>query len=407
MAVSFGDAPWQRRATIAALPVFGFLLLILFGTTGVMRNGPSHIDMQVFYGAGSWYLDGVSPYGPPRTPPSLRAQNLDMKFYGYPPHFAPFSIALASLDFAVAKAVFLVVNLAAALALAAAVVRLACGAPASRTVSPVVLAIVAFVILASPFAAHVLWLGNTTLIVAASLAAGWWLARTGRSVLAGILFAVASLKPQFAALPLLWLLLERRWKTLAAAAATGLVLFAYHAVAIGPLESIWQWLASVAIYQSAAENALGYQHRFGVRDLLYAAGLHTPPLAPAAFILAGIAWWYRQHLGSLDELAILSTLTVLFLPVHDYDLVVLAPLAGAIAVRVSASVPVSAVAIGATALLFVPQRALRSYEIGVLNQWRVVVVLALLSWLPFLIAQTRGRPHAPVPDYGGLGHAMR
>jgi hypothetical protein len=372
-----------------------------------MRSGPSHIDMQVFYGAGTWYLEGGSPYGEPRTPASLEAQNLYMKFYGYPPHFAPFSIALASLDYAIAKAVYLVLNLAAALALAAAVVRLACDEPAGRRPTPLVLAVVAFIILGSPFTAHVVWLGNTTLFVAAGLAAGWWLDRTGRPVAAGMLLAVASLKPQFAALPLLWLLLERRWTTLAAAALTGLVLFAYHAVAFGPAESVWQWLTSVAIYQSGAENALGYRHRFGVRDLLYAAGLHTPPLGLAAVILAGIAWRYRRYLGSLDALAILSALTVLFFPVHDYDLVVLAPLAGAIAVRASGSVPASAVALGATALLFVPQRALRGFEIAVLNQWRVVVVLALVSWLPFLIAQSKSRPQAPVPDFAGMGHAMR
>ncbi|MCZ2096621.1 MAG: hypothetical protein LC121_10205, partial [Anaerolineae bacterium] len=55
--------------------------------------------------------------------------------------------------------------------------------PARPTLSE---AAVAFAILGSPFTAHVVWLGNTTIIVAASLAGAWWLDRRGRPVVAGM-----------------------------------------------------------------------------------------------------------------------------------------------------------------------------------------------------------------------------
>lgn len=392
-------APWRglRHGLIVALPALGLVLLLLFGVAGVMRGGPSHIDMRVFYGAGTWYLDGVSPYGAPRTPPRLMEQGLHMKFYGYPPHFAPFAMGLAALDYAAAKTIYAVANLAAAIALAWLVVALmrdSAGPPPRPAWPTLTEATVAFAILGSPFTAHVVWLGNTTVIVAASLAGAWWLDRRGRPVVAGMLLAIAAIKPQFAVLPVLWLAAERRWATLGAAAAAAAALYAYHAVQFGPIESVRLWLDSLAHYEAGAENTLGYQHLFGLQEFLYALGLTLPRLEPVAIVLGGVAWAFRRHLTALEELAILCVLATLFLPTHDYDLVLLAPLAGALAPHVRASSGMSAVALLATAVLYVPQRALRGFDSALLNHWRVPVVLGLAAWLVALIRRREGRASA-------------
>ncbi|HSS99539.1 MAG TPA: glycosyltransferase family 87 protein [Terriglobales bacterium] len=75
-------------------------------------------------------------------------------------------------------------------------------------------------------AVQALKLQQLTLLVAALLAASFALLRKGRLVLAGVLFAISTIKPQLVVLPIVWLSfwasgnLKVRWRMLAAFAAT-------------------------------------------------------------------------------------------------------------------------------------------------------------------------------------------
>ena len=386
------DRALELRPSII-LPALGLLLLLVFGLGGAMQRDPSHIDMDVFYGAGTWYLEGVSPYGELRTPPRLEPLGIHMKAYGYAPHFAPFTIALATLDYRTARIAWTAVNLLAAAALAAVIVALMYDDPARVRTDPLAARVTAFLVLGSPFAATVMWLGNTSIIVAACLSAAWWLDRRKQPLAAGVLLALALIKPQFALLPLLWLVGERRWATLAVCAATCAVLFAYHAVTFGPVESIRDWIAGVMVYQ-ATERPPGFEHIFGIAELVRAAGFPPPPVWLLAIPLVAAAWIWRQRQTALESLAILCAVAALLLPIRDYDLIILAPLVGAIAAQARGSLAASATALIAVVLLYLPQRTFRGFDSPIILQWRVLVVLLMLGYLAMLIARRAGVPGA-------------
>jgi hypothetical protein len=386
---------------LLVLPAAGLLLLLLFGIAGALQRDPSHIDMDVFYGAGTWYLEGVSPYGELQTPPQLQGLGLHLKAYAYAPHFVPFTMALAKLDYGTARIAWSVLNLAAAIGLAAVIIAMMREEPARVRTDPLAEAVAAFLILGSPFVATVLWLGNTSIIIAACLSAGWWLDRRGHPLAAGVLLALAMIKPQFAVLPLLWLAGERRWKTLAACAATCAALYSYHAVAFGPLQSIRDWVYGVAVYQST-ERPPGFEHLFGMSELIGAAGFPSPQLWPLLVPLLAAAWMLRDRLTRLETLAILCGFAALLLPVRDYDLVTIAPLIGALAARARGSHAASVMALAAIGLFYMPQRALRSFDSALLLQWRVVVLLFLVCGLVMLAAR-RADSSAATRTLPGIG----
>ena len=106
-------------------------------------------------------------------------------------------------------------------------------------------------VLAFPAVPIVITHGQTAFLVAGLLGLGAWLVPQ-RPVLAGVLFGIATIKPQFGVLVPLALLLTREWKVIGTAAATALVLGSLAAVAVST--DVWmQWLTASGRAQSAME----------------------------------------------------------------------------------------------------------------------------------------------------------
>lgn len=81
----------------------------------------------------------------------------------------------------------------------------------------------------------------------------------------------------------------------------------------------------------------------------------------------------------LDILACLMALTAFFLPVHNYDLVILAPVAGAIGVRAAASFGRAVLALIAAAVFFIPLRLVQLAGSPLLLRWRELLLAGLVS----------------------------
>jgi hypothetical protein len=120
----------------------------------------------------------------------------------------------------------------------------------------------------------------------------------------GCLIGTSTIKPQIAALVVLWLLLERRWKILAIGAAWGLFLSLPEILAIGPIEAFTGWVSAIGKYAQVDVNLVGNKHVFGLASFLKAFGFNTPPLF---LVLVGLAsamgiWSFRKFIDDKDIL---------------------------------------------------------------------------------------------------------
>lgn len=141
-------------------------------------------------------------------------------------------------------------------------------------------------------------LGQTTLLVLVGLLFAELYHREGRDRAAGLLLALAVLKPQVAVLPAGWLLLrallERRWAMPLSFAAVSAAIWAAALLVAGP-QIVPQWVQGLIVYD----------------DLLPDRLLLFPPLGPLVGLLAGLLWW--RH-GRGDPFGLLILVSALFYP---------------------------------------------------------------------------------------------
>ncbi len=385
---------------------------IAFGFVGVGRGGGSPFgnDGRFLHVAGAMWLRGLSPYDSHAFDSAARLLGVPAigPFgFAYPPTVAPLAMLLGSLHSRASDVFLGALNVAAALSIASLLWRLLPFSPLRRARRDVA-AFAAVAVLGSPFAAHVLWMGQTTLLSLAALLGGWHLGVVrGRVVLGGMLLATSTLKPQIVALPLAWLLLERSWRLAFAVGATGSLLSVPAALASGgPLAMARDWGHALASYASGPVQSVSFEHVFGLRSLLLSfgvAGGASAAVVVSASALGGLVllWRGRERAGDLGVLAVTLSLSLLFVYAHDYDLAALAPLLLFAWVETEERPLAASALVLATALLFVPQRLLRAAKAGGAHaghaashascswalHWREMVVLAIVA--PILIRIAR------------------
>lgn len=368
--------------------------VIAFGIIGIERADFGQFDMRPLYAAGRCLTLGLNPYNPAFLRScSLNWPDLEVSAYASSLQSAPLAIGLSYLPYYWAESAMIFLNLISALTLAVlcalpakfnAGLGVAGRAPEARWLIPAL-------VLGNPFTAHVVWMGQTTLIATACLTAGWIFAHRDRPWSGGCLIAIGAIKPQIAILVILWLFLERRWKLLATACGFGSLFILPTIFVIGPISAFTEWLAAISRYQSSPFNSLGFIHLFGLQNFLYSIGVSLPSLVPLGLAATILLWWFRDQFVAGDILPIIMGLTLIFSFSHDYDIVALIPLIPAFWRHLRGRVAAACFATVLMIALFLPQRLLRSPHIpefvlnhlneSILTQYRVLVVIALAFWL--------------------------
>lgn len=366
----------QRLATIAA--TIAVVLLLAFGVAGLGRGGaPALTDFDEYYAAGRCWLGGHSMYDPAAFTGEMRSLGYDAHdlWLPYSPAFVPLALLFGALPNGIACGAMWIVNLAGVAFLCVAAIRLArCARPATN-------AVLVSVVAGLPCSATVLWLGQLTIWMAALTCAAWCARRERRSVLAGVLLGLTSIKPQFSFLLVLWFALGREWKVLFVAGLTALALCAYSMIVLGAFEPFRLFLVGVAHYSDPGHGAdsLGDPHVLGLPSLLTALGvqgLSVGPFLALLAIAAAAAWFARRRLRADGVLALLLCAQVALVYAHDIELVFLVPAWAWLWTRYGAA---GKGALASLALLLAVSLPARLLTPGLLIHGRSVALLALLG----------------------------
>ncbi len=338
---------------------------------------PSYLDMGPLFWAGRRLLEGSDLYMPSTS-------------FAYPPYTAPLCLVLALFAEPHAKVAITVLNV-----VSLALLALYCDKTLRReadlghpweTWKWLILAIV----VGNFFTVLVIRSGQTSLLVIAALAWGWHFAHQNRWLLAGSLLPIAAIKPQVAALVFVWLLLDRQFKALGAAALFGIVASLIPVVLTQSVNVFTDWLLiGIPSYQSLPVNQYG-GGVFGLPNLLHDLGIDLPTLLPLGLLMAFYLHW-RLHLDPMDALAILVAGALLLGLVHPYDLCGLVFLVPAIWRHVhQRSARECTIAVCLLVALLMPRRII--YGILPFAHYREILVFATLMLLIVLVNKARGGP---------------
>ena len=381
----------------------GFLVLlcavvamVALGALGVGHGGlaDTNLDMRFLYLAGVRWWHGVSAYVPGglvSSDPWLGEAAAGYDF-AYPPQSAPLCLLLGAWSPTGARVLMTALNVAAALALAALSLRFVReGQPyqhAGRT-DAATWAIPA-IVLGNPTTSFVIWAGQTTLIVALALMAGWEYGRRGRWIVGGILLAFATIKPQLSCLAILWLALERRWRVLTVMVFAILMFAAVPLIVSGPVGLAREWIVSVQRYGAGPYNTLGSRMIFGLRNMLYAVGIHAPSFVPVAFLAFALAWRYRAEIVDENVLSLLVGVSLLSGFAHSYDVAILTPLVPAFWRHLHQRAGASLIGLGLMLVITLPNSLLEPLHSPLLLHARVMALLVALVWLVVMSVREAG-----------------
>lgn len=307
-------------------------------------NRPLGTDFSNVYAAGTYVLDGepAKPFDPPAQ--HAREQAIfgaATPFYGwhYPPFFLALAALLATMPYLLALAVWQGTTLAAYVWVIRGI--LLSPFPAGElsgaegtTTSPLRAEVkTAWLLLALAFPAVFINLGHGhNGFLTAALFGGALLVLDRRPVFAGVLFGLLAYKPQFGMLIPLALIASGRWRTMASAAITVIVMTIATTGAFGI--DIWAaFLASGRFTRTVVLEA-GDTGWHKIQSVFAWARMWGAPV-PVAYAAQGVVTLgvaiavvrvWRGGASFADKAAVLLIGTLLATPYSlDYDLMLLAP----------------------------------------------------------------------------------
>lgn len=312
-------------AAIAGLISFVAVTWFGFGKDGYWAG-----DFAYYFAGGKCFIKGSNMYAVDCVEPILA------ELYGYtllagvsyPPHFAPFTLIFAIVPYSVASYVFYFANFIACLFMAKIIsdtsIRLKLRQAISKSGS---FQWALFLVLGSTGIWAAVWLGQITVFVAICLWMAFRQIEIGNDFVASILLALASVKPQMAALVFLWILLNGRYRILAFSALTAGILSIYTFAIMGVVPAIEGWTNAVAMYQNYPINQLGNNTIMGIPSFLALYDTSLPVWA--GLLVGGIVVLILRWKSLIEPFSPLALATILLLQMtifsRPYDLIFIAP----------------------------------------------------------------------------------
>ena len=403
---------WGNLSKAIRQPLFGktvltisVLAMIAFGLLGIGRDGEAFADVRYWYLSAKAWLAGLNPYDYDIFKTLAQESGLgDLIPFAYPPQSFAIGIYLAAFPFKIAQLLWTITNVIAVILLSFFGVRLLRSRETAKEVEYSRLArwLIPAIIVGNPFTAHVLWTGQTVMVICIALIGSWQLAYHGKSLWSGVLLGFASIKPQLSILIIFWLFLEGQWLTLVTAGICMLVFSAVPLLVIGPIQIISDWSNAMKAYQLDPAIASGLSYNTNLKSLLNGLGLNLPPSSLLFFMLVAIAitfavWkmWRGGQLDRSDILGILLGLSLLLFFGRDYDIVVLVPILSAMWWHVRNHPRSQLVSFVLMTTLFIPHRLMEKIGVPFLLYWRIVILMVLVIWLCYCSLKERRKMRQP------------
>lgn len=332
---------------VASLLGAGWLLATSDGLNDALGR-PLGTDFSNVYAAGSYALDGqpTAPYNWPAQ--HFREKQIfgnNTPFYGwhYPPFFLLLATPLALMPYPLALAVWQGVTFALYLWAIWAILAAAGlgpylprkGGGSGETIGPL------WLLLACAYPAVFVNLGHGhNGFLTAALIGGALVQLDRRPLIAGVLFGLMAYKPQFGLLIPLVLALTGRWRVIAAATATVIVLAALTTLCFGI--DVWSAFLSSTKLTRVIVLEHGDTGWYKIQSIFSWVRMWGGNI-PLAYVIqtivtvtvaALVGWLWRSSADFADKAAALAIGAILATPYSlDYDLMVLAPAIAFLAAR--------------------------------------------------------------------------
>lgn len=294
--------------------VLAILFLYFFGVHGVFRSVPFAPDFDVFFLAGQILNTGGNPWRDFPDPHMM---------FAYPPHSAVLISGYGALPYPLSLGLHSLLNFISIAILVYLANRWFIKVRGLRDCS-LLSACCVFLIIGNPFVAKSVYLGQMSLpcIVAALLS--WQFKKDKRPILAGILLAIATLKPQVSMFYVLWLMLERDYKILTVGATLALVMMMPALLALGVIETFQSWFSSLNTYMNVPFNRPGSSNVVGLKSVFTSFGISLYYLEVIAIAAIVLLYVYRIKFSDIQIVSVFSIVSLTFIYGHGPDYVAVA-----------------------------------------------------------------------------------
>lgn len=372
---------YNNNVAILTFSILSVMFLIMFGYYGVGRSGQFAFDMPYLQVAGEMWRNLANPYDVESFKENMKlVTGLDSGNYAYPPNSFPIALALSFGSSDTARWISGAMNLAAIGFLTLFIHWGAAAGEYIRTSHARATAVIASaLVIGNPLTAHVVWMGQTTLISAAFIYGCWMLANRRLDLLAGILLGISAFKPQLAILVGLWFLLDRRWVLVAAAAVTTIVVSGWPIVAQGVDGSWLAWMRTLSQYQNTVHNLPSFKHVFGLRSVLATAGISAPSFMVPGIIALIALYRFRRHYEEIWLINAILIISFLFVYSHDYDLAPVAVIAFPLLMAAQGRPRVLMLLCFLAFVIFFPQRIWERFDLDMMARTRELALMGVLA----------------------------
>lgn len=305
----------------------------MFGVVGYGRpQGLQHFslyDFHVLYLAGKTWLNGLNAYDATTACNQvIGLWNSKSYNFAYPPHSAFLFMLLSVTDFESSKLLFIILNIFCIIGFAYLCLNIY---NISNNRKQFFLldfksSLLISIVLGNSFVANILWVGQTSIIFSTALLASYYYYIKSREIRSGILLAFALMKPQLAFTFLLWLLLEKKWKTLATSIISVVILSVVPLSNRGIINTIQDWMLAMNNYLRTG-NSEGAWNLFGIQSSLYDLGfqINSSIMILCSIVLLVIIHQFVVEISMFNLLGILTIIGLLFgQATHQYDIIITA-----------------------------------------------------------------------------------
>lgn len=365
----------------AAAGILSFVAVTWFGVGKVAVSWAC--DFAWYFAGGRCFLTGSNMYAIECVGPMVTKVHGYSALAGlsYPPHFGPIAALVALLPIFYAKYVFFIANILASLAIVLILSNTVTRVFKDREQEMLSHKWALLLVMGSSGLWAAVWIGQIAVFIAVCLWVAFRELELGHDFMAAILLALASVKPQMAALVFLWLLLHGQFKTLFFASVVAGLLSLYTFTQMGVMPAIDGWLKGVTTYQNYPVNQLGNDTIMGLPSFLALIGIEIPlwiaMLFGAAIILA---LRIKSSVPPFSPMA-LSTILLVQMMIFSrfYDMILIAPVFALFWPSNRSDATKLIIFLGAIAIYCFPQQlVVKALPFAAAGHFRTLLLVALL-----------------------------